>query len=216
MLKLIVFDLDGTLSVNPEFYRRVYSKTLEQVIAQKRGDKGLTMLQYCRETYNGKGELALSALNIPFREWAILLSNAALDLINLQSLLREQLCSLSAIKVVYTGSPKKMACGILKQLGFSPAKDFDLIIGWQEPEYFPLKWSCSSFIFQGILNRFSVNPSEALAVGDQWDTDLMPAQAIGMKTAMIKNTGKTANETPDISYPSVELLLHSVRRINHV
>ncbi len=212
MLKLIVFDLDGTLCVNPDFYRSVYSRTLEQVVSQQRGDKGSAMLQYCRETYGGKGELALSALNIPFREWAKLLCNATLDIVKPRALLNEQLRCLAAIKVVYTGSPMNMAFGILQKLGFLPAKDFDLIIGWQEPEHFPLKWTCSSFVFQAIINKFSVDASEVLAVGDTWDTDLMPAQAIGIKTAMIGNGGGT----PDMRYSSVELFLHSAMGICYV
>ncbi len=199
--KLVVFDLDGTLAVNPEFYRNVYSGTLEDLIVEQRGKDGLKVLKYCRENYEGKGELALFALNIPFGDWTQLLVNAPMNLLTLQARLGEFIRCLKAIKVVYTGSPLKMAMRILQRLGFQPTVDFNLIIGWQEPELFPLKWTCSPIVFQGILEKFSVSPDEAWAVGDVWDTDLMPAQAIGMKTAMVR---KPRQGNPDIWLPTAE------------
>lgn len=185
MKKIIVFDLDGTIIVEPEFYQKVYSGTLNQVIEREREKQGLEILKYCRESFNGKGELSLFMLNIPFREWGKELINAPLDLINPQPMLVEQLRKLRAEKVIYTGSPVEMAIRAIRRVGFSE-NDFDFVLGWEEPELFPIKWSCSSVIFKYILKRFSVvDPKEAWSVGDDWATDLKPAQAIGMKTAGI-------------------------------
>lgn len=206
MAKLIVFDLDGTISVNPEFYRKVYSGTLERLVAEKHGKEGSAMLKYCREKYNGKGELALFALDIPFRNWAELLVNAPLELLAPQSDLCELFRNVRTIKVVYTGSPIEMAIKILERIGFNPAKDFNLILGWQEPEAFPVKWTCSPIVFEKILNRFSVRPNMAWAVGDVWDTDLMPAKELGAKTAMV--TKQDGN--PDVWFPSVNEFLKEV------
>lgn len=208
MPKLIVFDLDGTISVNSEFYRRVYSGTLENLIAERRGAEGLAVLQHCRKHYDGKGELALFALNIPFRDWAKLLTNAPMELLKPQLGLCDLVRTLTAVKVIYTGSPVEMATRILQQIGFHPAEDFDLILGWQEPELFPLKWTCSPLVYEGVLRRFSVSPGEAWAVGDVWDTDLLPAQAIGMKTAMVRKPGGN----PEARFLSVEQFLESVGR----
>jgi len=188
MKKLVVFDLDGTIVVEPEFYRKVYSVTLNQVVERERGKQGVEVLQYCRENFNGKGELALFMLNIPFRKWAKELINAPLDLIHPHPVLVEQIRELGKKKVIYTGSPKEMALRVLERVGFSEG-DFDFILGWREPELFPIKWSCSSIMFEYILKKFLMNPQEAWSVGDNWETDLRPAQVIGMKTAGIRKRG---------------------------
>jgi len=133
--ELIVFDLDGTICVSPEFYREVYSGTLNEVVEKERGNEGPKELQYCREHYGGKGELALFALNIPFVKWAEYLNNASLNLINPQHDLARMLRGIDAKKVIYTGSPIKMACKVVSRLGFSTG-DFDDILGWEEPETF--------------------------------------------------------------------------------
>ncbi len=62
--ELMIFDMDGTLIINPNFYNKTYSGTLEQTIFEERGQMGLNVLKYCREEREGKGELALEMLNI--------------------------------------------------------------------------------------------------------------------------------------------------------
>lgn len=185
---LIIFDLDGTIVVNSKFYKKVYSGTLGKTIIEERGKQGLKMLQYCRANYDGKGELALLALNIPFNKWAQKLIEAPLDLVPSQPRLVKDIQTLNAKKVIYSGSPLEMACGTLEKMGFSPKRDFDLIIGWQPPEVFPVKWSCTTTIFQTILDKFNYKPDQAWAVGDNWQTDLLPAKKIGLKTAEIRHS----------------------------
>lgn len=200
---LIIFDLDGTIVANPMFYATTYSGTLNHLIAEKRGEQGVEMLRYCREHYDGRGELALFALNIAFREWAEALINVSLESLTPQPQLCRKIRDSRGIKVIYTGSPIEMALKILKRVGFSPDEDFDLIMGWREPELFPIKWTCSSFVFEEILRRFSVSPSAAWAVGDVWGTDLLPAKAIGMKTALV---GSSVG-MPDAVFPTIEMFM---------
>lgn len=206
MARLFIFDFDGTVSVNHEFYKDVYSGTLNKLIQDKRGEEGIEVLKDCRKNYDGKGELALFALNIPFREWAKKLIDAPLDLLAPQPLLIRQFNTLRAIKVIYTGSPVEMVVKMLSKLGFSK-NDFDLIIGWREPEFFPIKWGCSPLVFESILNRFSVDPTDAWAVGDDWDTDLKPAQVIGMRTATVRKKGGNPNK----HFPSLCDFLDSIQ-----
>lgn len=208
MTKLVVFDLDGTIAVNSEFYRTIYSGTLNKLVADRRGEDGLTMLRHCRNKYDGLGELALLALNIPFWEWAQLLVNAPLESLVPQPQLCGQIRDLQMIKVIYTGSPVGMAMKILERIGLSPAQDFDLIIGWKEPELFPTKWTCSPLVFEKILQKFSVSPDEAWAVGDTWITDLLPAQALGMRTALVRKNGGV----PDARFSSVEMFIASIKQ----
>ena len=49
MEKLVIFDLDGTIVAEPEFYRKVYSGTLRELIYQESGAEGIKMLEYCRQ-----------------------------------------------------------------------------------------------------------------------------------------------------------------------
>lgn len=203
--KLIIFDLDGTICVNPEFYKKIYSGTLNKVVEQQRGQEGLDMLQYCRETYDGKGELALFALNIPFVRWAEFLIEANLSAINPRPDLVEAFKRIKARKVIYTGSPTKMAHRIISKLGFS-VEDFDIIFGWREPELFPLKWTCSSVVFDMILRGFLLAPKEALSVGDNWETDLLPAKSIGVPTVKI---GKVDHNS-DMCFADINKFLKSI------
>lgn len=203
---LIVFDLDGTIVSSPVFYRMIYSGTLNRLVADRRGEQGVAMLRYCREHYDGRGELVLFALNIAFREWAHFLINAPLESLKPQPDLCRKIRSFKGIKVVYTGSPVEMASKILEHVGFSPNDDFDLIMGWREPELFPTKWTCSTFVFEEILRRFSVSPSKAWAVGDVWDTDLLPAKMVGMKTALVGD----AIGMPDCRFPNIEMFLKAI------
>lgn len=203
--KLIIFDFDGTILSNPDFYRDVYSKSLEKIIAKKRGKKGLEVLSNCRKNFNGKGELALFVLNIPFADWAEILINAPLEMISPVPELVSQMKKSNTIKVIYTGSPVKMVYRVLEKLGFS-IKDFDLIVGWSEPELFPVKWSSSPLMFEKIMAQFKCDPGQTWAVGDEWDTDLMPAKSIGIKTVQIrKQNGKS-----DLYFDSLQEFLNNL------
>lgn len=206
--ELIIFDLDGTLAVNSDFYRQVYSGTLEKLIEERHSADGLRMLAHCRKNYAGKGELALFALNIPFGDWAQRLINAPLETFVPQLPLVHLLRTIKALKIIYTGSPREMAIRTLRQLGFEPEQDFNLILGWQEPELFPIKWTCSPLMFSGILQRFAITPDKAWAVGDLWETDLAPAKAIGMKTILVRKQ----EGSPDERFLSIEDFLVSITR----
>lgn len=184
MRRLVVFDLDGTLVVSPAFYRNFYSGTLEKLIEDLNGQEGLEVLAACRHDFGGKGELALAALGIPFAVWAKRLIAAPLDLINANPKLVRAVRQLHAIKVVYTGSPVKMALNVLERVGFA-ADDFAKVIGWAEPDESPAKWTCSPHVFQALLGEFEVQPENAWAVGDVWETDLAPARLAGYTTVLI-------------------------------
>jgi FMN phosphatase YigB (HAD superfamily) len=206
---MLIFDLDETLSIGEKFYREVYHKTLEKVIERQRGKKGLVTLDQCRKMYDGRGELALHALDIPFWDWAkelIEASTKTIELIEPQPRLCQMVKQLPHKKVVYTGSPLKMAILLLKRLGFNPKKDFDMIIGWEQPESFPTKWTKSPLIFKYILERFKIKPSTAYAVGNVWVSDLKPAKYLGMKTVLIGNKQEQSGN-PNLKYPSVEEFL---------
>lgn len=205
-LDLIVFDLDGTIIVNPTFYWHMYSGTLNEVVREHKGEAGIKVLAECREKYSGKGELALQMLGIPYSAWAAKLSEVSVDIIEPQPELCARIRNLNPVKVIYTGSPVVLAWRMLEKIGFDPDRDFDLIIGWQEPEAFPVKWACSLVVFRGILDKFGALPGETIAVGDVWETDLLPAKCLGIKTAIVGN----GSGMPDSFHPSLSHFLDSL------
>lgn len=206
MKGLIVFDWDGTIVNEPEFSKKWFSGTLDEVIKKERGEEGFRVLQECRKNFNGKGELALFALDIPYREWAKEMIDASLDLIKPQPRLVRQIRELQVKKVIFTGTPVKLVIRMVEKIGFT-RQDFNLIIGWEEPEWFPIKWNCSPLVFRYILNKFQINPQDAWSVGDDWKTDLKPAQVIGMRTAKI---GKLGGK-PTLCVPSLQEFLKHIK-----
>jgi FMN phosphatase YigB (HAD superfamily) len=197
--KLTIWDMDGTLVQEPKYYRGVYSASLEQTALEIAGQRGLDEVNFCRANFEGKGELALGRLGIPFSEWGQRLFAAPVDLITPQPAVVEKFRSLDEPKILFTGSPLAMAMKILDRLGFDPLKDFEMLVGWQEPESEPAKWSQSKRIFQEILQKMNVKPQDAWSIGDNWETDLAPAQALGLTTVQIERvTG-----TPDYRFPNI-------------
>lgn len=208
--KLIVFDMDGTIIDQPEFYRAVYTDTLNQIVQEERGQKGLQTLAWCRQNLEGKGELALMALGIPFRLWAEKLMSSCVDLIVPRPDIVTALQSIQSKKVLFTGSPLGMVERLLTKFGLNSKNDFDLVIGWKEPELFPLKWNCSTYIFETLATLADCRPENIWSVGDNWESDLEPAQRIGMKTIQIcKNTG-----TPDARFSTILDLVTTAKTSN--
>jgi len=207
-MDLVVFDLEGTLVDELGYFQRIYSETLTALVEKERGERGLAILEYCRQHYAGKGELALMALNIAFWEWAERIEGVAIDFVAPQPQLVEQVRALSTKKVVYTGAPEKLAFRVLSQLGFEE-QDFDLVLGWRKGEVFPLKWTCSSWMFEAILERLQCSPNDAWSIGDNWKIDLEPAKTIGMHTALI---GRHEEGSPGMWTQDILVLLETLRR----
>lgn len=206
--KLIVFDMDGTLIDEPEFYHAVYSGTLNQVVEETKGPEGLQTLAWCRQNLEGKGELALIALGIPFRLWAEKLIDAPVDAVTPRPDVVAAIRSIQSKKILFTGSPLAMADRLLTKFGFNPRNDFDLIVGWKEPELYPLKWNCSSYVFETLTALADSEPENVWSVGDNWETDLAPAQRVGLKTIQIrKNTG-----SPDARYKTIIDLVTATKK----
>jgi putative hydrolase of the HAD superfamily len=45
-------------------------------------------------------------------------------------------------------------------------------------------------IYQAVLERFEINAEEAMMVGDDIKTDILPAKALGMKAVLLSRTMK--------------------------
>jgi len=154
------------------------------LVSIEKGETGLKILKYCRENYQGRGELCLLALNIPYLKWADKLNLLPLKLIKKDLPLVQKLRQIKSLKVVYTGSPKSLTLRMLKKVGFKK-NDFDDIIAWEKSELYPIKWSCSPFIYKAIADKFSIPIKKMLVIGDNPVTDLIPAEKVGISTKNI-------------------------------
>ena len=189
MDSLHIFDLDGTVVDVPNFYKDSYSGSLEALIRELRGNSGLQILEQCRKNYNGKGELALLALDIPVTMWAERLSRISVEAIEPRA---DVVCAVRSIpgkKVIYTGSPRILAERLLEKTGFC-SDDFDMVVGWELSEKFPLKWSRTTVVFQMIMRSLGVDLNQTCSVGDNWETDLEPFCQLGGKTVEIGEAKK--------------------------
>lgn len=203
----IIFDLDGTLGVSSRFYDEIYAGTLVDLVRETKGEEAVEIL-LARDRLDGRGELTLLSMGIPYRLWAERLIAAPLDLITPQPDMVSAVRRIPAKKLIYTGSPEAFAYRLLERIGFAPKKDFELVLGWKEPETFPLKWSNSPFVFASITTLLGCDPQSVWSVGDNWETDLEPAKRLGLTTIQIRKTAGAA----DFRFSDVESLVAAMQR----
>lgn len=185
--ELLIFDLDNTLVDEKNYYETVYSGSLTRLIAEECGEGGLSELDYCRKNFGGKGELALARLGLPYSAWAQRLIESPTNLITPQPNLVERFRRIPIPKVLFTGSPLEMASRALNQFGLNAQEDFTALYGWQSGDDEPLKWSRSGEVFKAILEKFDLPPRLVWSIGDNWETDLKEAMALGITTVQIGN-----------------------------
>jgi putative hydrolase of the HAD superfamily len=59
---------------------------------------------------------------------------------------------------------------------------------------------------RAALAALAADPQNAWMIGDDWDCDIAPAMALGMRAAWICNEAKAAGKTADLIVPSLQLL----------
>lgn len=192
MLKIILFDLDGTLYTSPEVYQKfaeaayhTYAKIKNTTI-----EKAKEILENRREEmkkekgYAVPYTLALLSFGIPIEEWHrenIKFFNAG-DYLKKDEKLKGVLVKLKErYKLgVFTNNNRIQTERIIKKLGID--KLFDYIFTYEsfklikpDPEIFKL-----------IIKELNVRPEECLMVGDRYYVDLVPAKEQGMEIYEVK------------------------------
>lgn len=191
-MKLYIFDLDGTLIDDMDFYRRIYTENLEKLVKDRYGDEGLKIVEMVRRVNRGKGELALLVLGISYDEWFDAVSDADLKLLPQKPQLVEAVKKLDGIRVVFTGASRSLAEKMLDRVGFKP-KDFDEIIAFEKPSVVPLKLSADGLVFQYLLDKYKIVPQDAYMMGDEYEFDLLPAKVIGINVIEVRHKSGKAD-----------------------
>lgn len=90
----------------------------------------------------------------------------------------------------------------IEMLGLA-VEDFDPVIccydrpGWNKPV-------ATSFLH--VLDKLQIKPDEAVYVGDREETDILPAQSVGMRTVLIGKESKAATQNCATIYELEEIL----------
>jgi FMN phosphatase YigB (HAD superfamily) len=205
---MYIFDLDGTLNVNSQFYFKYYTQTLIEVIKKHKGDLGLEILNRTAKENEGKGGKALIKLDIGFIEWANYINQADLNELVPNPILVDLINKLDGKKVLYTGSPECISKKILLKLGFK-LDDFAIIFGWNESQKWPIKWEGSELIYQKFLDLENCSPHHTWSIGDSWNLDLEPAKKIGIKVCGIR---KKMSQQTDLWFEKAEYFCQSINK----
>jgi putative hydrolase of the HAD superfamily len=187
MIKIILFDLDGTLYKSTEVYQKfaeaayhTYAKIknttvdeAKQVLEQKRDEMKR------EKGYAVPYTLALLSFGIPIEEWHrenINFFNAG-DFLKEDQNLKDILGILKKrYKIgVFTNNNKIQTERILKAIGIYEL--FDYIFTY---ETFKLI-KPDPKIFKMVLKTLNLKPEECLMVGDRYYVDLLPAKEQGME-----------------------------------
>lgn len=190
--KLYIFDLDGTLIDDMGFYKKIYTENLERLVFEKHGDEGLRLVRLVREKNRGKGELSLLVLGIPYDEWFDRVSDADVNLLAPKPEVVRAIRQLKGIRVVFTGTSKKLAEKLLGRVGFE-REDFDEIVAHERPAVVPIKLTADTLVFRYLLQKYGVEPRDAYMVGDEYEFDLLPAKMLGMHTIEVRHRSGRAD-----------------------
>ena len=197
-MKMYIFDLDGTLINDMGFYRKIYTENLEALVRERHGEAGLHIVEMVRQKNRGKGDLALLVLGISYDEWFDRVTDADLKMLTPQPEIVRVIQKLEGIKVVFTGTSRKLAVKLLERVGFN-ANDFNEIIAHEKPAVVPLKLTADKLVFQYLLDKYKVAPKNAYMIGDEYEFDLLPAKMLGINTIEVRHeSGRADHFIPNI------------------
>jgi putative hydrolase of the HAD superfamily len=197
-LKLIIFDLDGTLysfdkgKSNGFTSSQFYSDIRKNAFAFFSRKLSLTLeeaekeFNQIKQKYNGEISLGVEKeYGITRYEYFDSVWNLKPeDYIEKNPNLKRLFSRLNAQVAVLTAAPRVWATVALNYLELNPYVGNSLFTG--EPSI----RKPNSEAFQQVLDYFNVKPEEALSIGDQEQTDIIPAKMLGMKTIIVGSESK--------------------------
>ncbi len=188
MIKVVIFDVDGTLYKSSDYEQHV-ARQMEELLSQMLGIPEAAAARLMRGTKSRvktvTGSLGLLGLNRNMFFDTLADRLVVTDFISRRPEVREILVRLRnrGLKIVlHTNTGRKLALKILQALGIAD-ECFDLLLTSDEVEPKP-----SLQAYREILRLFNIRPNEAVYVGDRIDVELEPAKKVGMKTILISQS----------------------------
>lgn len=189
VLKLVIFDVDGTLYRSEPYEKHLLEKIIETLsemlgASYETAARLLTNKKKFTKTVSG----AVEMLGLDRGEFYERLASRV-DVeqhIRPDPRLPEFLKSLRrrGFRVaLHTNSGRRLAAKVLNALGVDE-KAYDLLVTSDDSPPKPLPEG-----YQKILTHFGVQSHEAIYVGDRYEVELLPARRLGMRTALIGKAG---------------------------
>ncbi len=192
-IKLVVFDLDKTLNHSTAYYEAVREASVESISARLSIKKKevLWRISLLRDRLKADGfPLRQHNIAIEFGITPEELDKEIARRVDIGNFivaggLPDEFSKLKSAGIrvaVLTESPREQTQGVLRALGIDQLTD-DIIIagelGYHKPE---------EALFREVLNRFGVQPGEAVMVGDSERLDIAPARSLGMRTIFVDSS----------------------------
>jgi len=189
-IKLVIFDVDGTLYRSREYEEHLLNKMVETIAEMLGVDLETAAMRLAEgkkvtKTVSGTVEM----LGLDRSEfYSRLAEKVDVDRFikrndRVKSLL-DGLRRRGFYVALHTNSGKDLAQKVLKALGVD-SRSYDLIITSDDA---PPKPSTEGY--EKLLSHFEVEPGQALYVGDRYEVELEPARQVGMKTALVHGVAK--------------------------
>ncbi len=192
MIKVILFDLDGTLYKNPEV-RKKFAEAAYHALAKLKKisvEEAKSMIEERRENLKEKHgfpvpyTLTLIRFGMPVEMW----HKENIDFFDP----RDYLSQNGELKEMLLGLRKRCRLAILTNNNEVQAQR--ILEALEVRDLFDRVFSYNSFktmkpnpdFFKKAAKEMDVNPDECLVVGDRYSVDLIPAQDLGMKIYEVK------------------------------
>jgi putative hydrolase of the HAD superfamily len=223
MIKIIIFDADGTLyKINKDnAYEKLYSYLSQKLKVSKEKikeehQKLMKELKFLLEPEKRKYSYGLKIFFEEYNFYNPVVLNRALELFWNQ-IIEDLIINPEAIKV-FEDLKKKFKLVIAsdefieilnKKLNkvFGDWKDYFIFIVTPESVN---KMKPSKKYYEIILEKTETKPEETLVIGDSWERDLEPAKSLRIKTILISNE---KNGEPDFWIRDIKDILEIVENL---
>lgn len=184
-VKLVIFDIDGTLYRCDEYERLLHSKIVDLIADMlncSRSEASVKLRELRKEVTSISWsviKLGISLKDFYDRLSGMVDPSAYLsDAADVRSIL-VRLKEIGVKVAAHTNAGKSLAMKVLSALKIDPSV-FDVVV--TSDDALP-KPSADGYI--KILKEASVEPQDALYVGDRYDIDIKTAHELGMKTILV-------------------------------
>ncbi|MEI6731968.1 MAG: HAD family hydrolase [archaeon] len=197
MKKLIIFDMDGTLYRfssgtnfrDSEMYAKIKENSYSFLERKLKINRQKAIEKYNQIKNEFRGEMSIGIerkLGINRYEFFANTWDLSPEELLEKRDLSGILDSLGLRKVVLTSAPAVWARKVLRYLNVSERVE---AVFSGEPDI----RKPDVRVFKQICDRFEVKPSEVISIGDQLETDILPAKSLGMTTILVGSESELAD-----------------------